>query len=73
MSSRTATSQVQVALGQYDIGIASRCWIDELLVRYGRDSIVPILPLDLDSGPIAVGGQTPLASLAATGGRARGD
>jgi len=58
---------IQVALGQYDIGIASRCWIDELLVRYGRDSIVPILPLDLDSEPIAVGGQTPLASLAATG------
>lgn len=47
---------IQVALGQYDLGIASRAWIDELLVRYGRDSIVPVLPLDLRSDAIAVGG-----------------
>ncbi len=59
---------IQVAMGQYDIGIASRAWIDELLVRYGGDSIVPVLPLDLASEPIAVGGtRTPLASLASAG------
>jgi ATP phosphoribosyltransferase len=59
---------IQVALGQYDLGIASRSWIDELLVRYGRDSIVPVLPLDLAADPIVVGGtERSLASLASAG------
>ena len=38
---------IQVALGQYDLGITRRAWIDELLVRYRHDSIVPLRALDL--------------------------
>src|SRR5437867_1454474 len=39
---------IQVALGQYDLGIASRMWIDELLVRFPQDSIVPLRRLDIE-------------------------
>ena len=38
---------IQVALGQYDLGITSRTWVDELLARYPLDSLVPLRPLDL--------------------------
>ena len=38
---------IQVALGQYDLGITSCVWVDELLVRYAHDSIVPLRALDL--------------------------
>ena len=38
---------IQVALGQYDLGITSRAWIDELLARYPLDSLTPLRPLDL--------------------------
>ena len=38
---------IQVALGQYDLGVTSRAWVDELLARYSRDSIVPLRALDL--------------------------
>jgi ATP phosphoribosyltransferase len=62
---------IQVALGQYDLGIASRAWIDELLVRYGRDSIVPVLPLDLDSEAIAVGGTAESLEAVVTAGVVR--
>ncbi len=40
---------IQVALGNYDLAICSRTWVDELVVRYGHDSIVPLRPLDLPS------------------------
>ncbi|MDA1002214.1 MAG: ATP phosphoribosyltransferase [Chloroflexi bacterium] len=60
---------IQVALGQYDLGIASRTWIDELLVRYRHESIVPLRPLDLGGERLQVAG-TPgarLDALAAAG------
>jgi ATP phosphoribosyltransferase len=38
---------IQVALGQYDLGVTSRAWIDELVTRFGHDSIVPLRALDL--------------------------
>ena len=37
---------IQVALGNYDLAICSRTWVDELVVRYGHDSIVPLRPLE---------------------------
>lgn len=54
---------IQVALGQYDLGIASRTWIDELLVRFPGDSIVPLLRLDI-AGEALVAAGAPGASLA---------
>ncbi len=47
---------IQVALGQYDLGVASRTWIDELLVRYRHDSIVPLRPLDLGGERLVLAG-----------------
>ena len=41
---------IQVALGHYDFGIASRMWIDELLVRFPNDSVVPLRRLDIEGG-----------------------
>ena len=38
---------IQVALGQYDLGITRRAWVDELLVRYRHESIVPLRALDV--------------------------
>ena len=38
---------IQVALGQYDLGITSRVWVDELLVQYGHEGIVLLRALDL--------------------------
>lgn len=38
---------IQVALGQYDLGVTSRTWVEELLARYPRDSIVPLRSLDI--------------------------
>ena len=59
---------IQVALGQYDLGVASRSWVDELLVKHRHESIVPIRPLDLGTERLvlaAAPGAT-LASLVAT-------
>src|SRR5690606_34775582 len=55
---------IQVALGQYDLGVASRTCVDELLVRYRHESIVPLLPLDLAGEPLVLAG-APDASLEA--------
>ena len=43
---------IQVALGQYDVGVTSRGWVDELLARYTHDSIVPLHALDLGAASI---------------------
>jgi ATP phosphoribosyltransferase len=53
---------IQVALGQYDLGITRRAWVDELLVRYAHDSIVPLRALDLGMQRIIAAG-APEASL----------
>ncbi len=47
---------IQVALGHYDLGIASRTWIDELLVRFRHDSIVPLRRLDMAGQSLVVAG-----------------
>jgi ATP phosphoribosyltransferase len=58
---------IQVALGNYDLAICSRTWVDELLVRYRHDSIVPLRSLDLPSEPVVIAGAagTTLEGLAA--------
>lgn len=60
---------IQVALGQYDLGIASRCWVDELLVRYQHDQIAPLRPLDIGEQRLVLAAApgVDLASLAAAG------
>jgi len=60
---------IQVAMGQFDFGIASRMWIDELLVRFPNDSIVPLRRLDIEGETLvaaAAPGST-LAGLASSG------
>lgn len=47
---------IQVALGQYDLGITRRAWVDELLVRYEHSSIVPLRSLDLGAERIVAVG-----------------
>jgi len=60
---------IQVALGNYDLGITGRAWIDELLVRYPHDSVVPLRPLDIGELRLVVAGApgTTLGGLADTG------
>lgn len=60
---------IQVALGQYDLGITRGAWIDELLVRYQHDSIVPLRPLDLGGQRLVLAGVAgvTLEALAARG------
>ncbi len=47
---------IQVAMGQYDLGIASRMWIDELLVRFPQDSIVPLRRFDIEGDSLVIAG-----------------
>ena len=47
---------IQVALGNYDLAICSRTWVDELLTRYQHNSIISIKHLDLHSDPLVVAG-----------------
>jgi ATP phosphoribosyltransferase len=60
---------IQVALGNYDLAVCSRTWVDELLVRYSHDSIVPLRALDLPSEPLVIGGAAgaSLEAMAAAG------
>ena len=60
---------IQVALGHYDFGIASRMWIDELLVRFPNDSIVPLRRLDIEGETLVAAGApgTSLVGLASAG------
>ena len=60
---------IQVALGNYDLGITGRSWIDELLVRYPHDSVVPLRQLDIGELRLVVAGApgTTLSGLADAG------
>ncbi len=60
---------IQVALGNYDLAVCSRSWVDELLVRYSHDSIVLLRALDLPSEDLVIGGAkgTSLESVAVSG------
>lgn len=57
---------IQVALGQYDLGIASRVVVDELLARHPRESLVLIRPLDVGQTRLVLAGPagTDLGALA---------
>jgi ATP phosphoribosyltransferase len=60
---------IQVALGNYDLAICSRAWVDELLVRYRHESIVPLRALELPSEPVVIAGAAgaSLEAMAAAG------
>lgn len=63
---------IQVALGQYDLGITSRVWVDELLVQYGHEGIVPLRTLDLGAERIVAAGPAGAnLEVLATAGRVR--
>ena len=47
---------IQVALGNYDFGIASRTWVDELLVRHRLDSVVPLRQIDVPTDELVIAG-----------------
>jgi ATP phosphoribosyltransferase len=58
---------IQVALGQYDLGVASRAGVDELLARHPRESLVLLRPLDVGEARLVLAGPagSDLATLAA--------
>jgi len=58
---------IQVALGNYDLGITRRSWVDELLVRHQRDSLIALRSLDLGWQSLVLAGApgTDLVRLAA--------
>lgn len=60
---------IQVALGHYDLGIASRTWIDELLVKHRLDSVVPLRQIDVPGEDLVAAGApgSSLAEIAAAG------
>ena len=45
---------IQIALGQYDLGITTRSSIDELVTRYGHDSIVSLRALDVGEARVVL-------------------
>ena len=47
---------IQVALGHYDLGITGRAHIDELLVRYPHDSVIPLRALDIGESRLVLAG-----------------
>ncbi|MEE8336497.1 MAG: ATP phosphoribosyltransferase [Dehalococcoidia bacterium] len=47
---------IQVALGQYDLGITSAVWVEELLSRYRHDSLVTLRSLDMGAERLVVAG-----------------
>jgi ATP phosphoribosyltransferase len=59
---------IQVAVGQYDLGITSRAGVDELLARHPRESLVLLRPLDVGATRLVIAGPpgTDLARLAST-------
>ena len=47
---------IQVALGQYDLGITSGVWVEELLARYRHESIVTLRSLDVGTQRLVLAG-----------------
>ena len=45
---------IQIALGNYDLGICSLAWLEELLIRYPSDAVVQLRPLPLDRSGLYV-------------------
>ncbi len=52
---------VQVAIGNYDLGICSLDWIEELLARYPTSSIIKLKDLGYGRGALFVVGAAPFA------------
>lgn len=45
---------IQIALGNYDLGISGLAWVEELLIRYPTEAIVMLRPLPLGSSGLYV-------------------
>lgn len=58
---------IQIAQGQYDLGVTSRSSMDELITRYGHDSIVSLRALDIGEARVVLAAPagTTLAELGA--------
>jgi len=54
---------MQVALGNYDLGIASFAWLAELSVRFPQQPIVPIAGLGIGTTSLVAAGHESLSSL----------
>ncbi|GAG24224.1 unnamed protein product, partial [marine sediment metagenome] len=56
---------IQIALGNYDLGICSLAWLKELLTRYPSEAVVQLraLPLDPSSLYVATASDSGLTSL----------
>ncbi len=52
---------VQVAIGNYDMGICSRDWIEELLAKYPTSSIIKIKDLGYGYGSLFMVGSAPFS------------
>ena len=61
---------IQVALGQYDLGVCSRAWVDELQARHGREAIVLLRPLDLGARSLVFAAEAGRTLAEALGGGA---
>lgn len=56
---------IQIALGNYDLGICNRIWLQELLSRYPQNAVIPLRPLGY-GGSVAMAAAAP-ETLAALG------
>ncbi|MCJ7831079.1 MAG: ATP phosphoribosyltransferase [Dehalococcoidia bacterium] len=45
---------IQIALGNYDLGICGLAWVEDLIQRYPSDAVVPVRDLGLGYGSIYV-------------------
>ena len=56
---------IQVAIGNYDLGICGLDWIEELLVRYPASALVKVSSLDYSGGKlyVAAGSQSGISSV----------
>ena len=61
---------IQVALGQYDLGITSGVWVEELLARYRHESIVTLRSLDVGAQRLVLAGAAGVGFDALAGGDA---
>jgi ATP phosphoribosyltransferase len=56
---------IQIALGNYDLGICGLAWLKELLIRYPSEAVVQLRPLPLEASSlyVAAASNSGLASL----------
>ncbi|MCJ7605212.1 MAG: ATP phosphoribosyltransferase [Dehalococcoidales bacterium] len=58
---------IQIAMGNYDLGICCLDWIEELLVKYPSSNIVKVRDLAYGRGALYIASVTPLDTLCANG------